>query len=229
MSAMTKPIQIGSQINYTNAGETKINGRDIVPLTNLCGIAQADIAAGETGVLILSGVHEVPAITTAAFTVGQLVYWDATNEKATNVATGNTALGFVTASKAQSAAAARVRIGAPLPAPVGDGCAYANASGAAISAGDIVPLTNMCGVALDDIADSETGALLLEGVFTVPAITTAAFTIGQLVYWDATNKKATNVATSNTALGVVMTAKASAGDKAVVKIGYPVVIPAGTQ
>ena len=117
MSAMTKPIQIGSQINYTNSGETKIAGRDIVPLTNLCGIAQADIAAGETGVLILSGVHEVPAIATAAFTVGQLVYWDATNKKATNVATSNTALGFVTEPKASAGAAARVRIGFPVVIP----------------------------------------------------------------------------------------------------------------
>lgn len=117
MSAMTKPIQIGSQINYTNAGETKINGRDIVALTNLCGIAQADIAPGETGVLILSGVHEVPAIGTAAFTVGQVVYWDATNAKATNVATGNTALGVVTAPKAAAGTTARVRIGFPVVIP----------------------------------------------------------------------------------------------------------------
>lgn len=117
MSAMTKPIQIGSQINYTNAGETKISGRDIVPLTNLCGIAQADIEPGETGVLILSGVHEVPAIGTAAFTVGQLVYWDATNKKATNAATSNTALGVVTAPKTAAGTTARVRIGFPVVIP----------------------------------------------------------------------------------------------------------------
>jgi predicted RecA/RadA family phage recombinase len=87
-----------------------------------------------------------------------------------------------------------------------------------ISVGDVVPLTNMCGVALVDIAANDTGSVKLDGVFTLPTDTGAAWSVGEKVYWDATNKKATKTATSNTPLGFAVTAKVSAGTSCNVKL-----------
>lgn len=87
-----------------------------------------------------------------------------------------------------------------------------------ISVGDVVPLTNMCGVALVDIAANDTGSVKLDGVFTLPTDTGAAWSVGEKVYWDATNNRATKTSTSNTPLGFAVTAKASAGTSCNVKL-----------
>ena len=42
---------------------------------------------------------------------------------------------------------------------------YTNSSGATISAGTVIPLTNFCGVAVRDIPNGATGALALSGIF----------------------------------------------------------------
>ena len=112
--AMTKPVQKGSSINYVNAGTEMIAGRDVVPLANCCGIAQTDIQPGETGVLILNGVHQAPADTGSEFKVGQILYWNAAEKKAVASADGAVPLGVCTAPKAASAAAVEVKIGVAL-------------------------------------------------------------------------------------------------------------------
>lgn len=63
---------------------------------------------------------------------------------------------------------------------------YAN-SGTAISAGDVVIINNIVGVALVDIAATTgTGSVAIEGVFTVPAVSAAVISQGEAVIWDAT-------------------------------------------
>ena len=54
----------------------------------------------------------------------------------------------------------------------------------AISSGDVVELTNCVGVALTDIAASATGAVAIEGVFTVPKVSAAVFAVGEKLIWD---------------------------------------------
>lgn len=63
------------------------------------------------------------------------------------------------------------------------------ASGSDISSGDVVELTNCIGVALTDIADTETGAVAIEGVFTVPKVTAAVFAVGEKLIWDTSASK----------------------------------------
>ena len=58
---MARYIQPGKAIEYTNAGEETIRYGDVVALTSCIGVAAADIAPGETGVIELSGVYEMPA------------------------------------------------------------------------------------------------------------------------------------------------------------------------
>lgn len=63
---------------------------------------------------------------------------------------------------------------------------YTNATGAAISSGDVVPIGHIIGVALVDIADTATGVVQLEGVFELPktAGATTAINQGTAPVWD---------------------------------------------
>lgn len=83
---------------------------------------------------------------------------------------------------------------------------------------EIVPGTDKIFVAAEAIAANSVGAVYAEGVFELPANKTQAFTFGQTVYFDATNKNITTTATSNTVAGYVVAAKAASGETALVKI-----------
>ncbi len=61
---------------------------------------------------------------------------------------------------------------------------YAN-SGSAITAGSIVKMQNMLGVATVDIANGATGSVALEGVFSgIPKASGAVFVQGEKLLWD---------------------------------------------
>lgn len=82
--------QKGDIINFTNTGETMIDAGQVVPLVTRIGYAVADIPPGTTGDVLVEGViADVPADNTAAFAVGDTLYWDDTNYKLTKVATDN--------------------------------------------------------------------------------------------------------------------------------------------
>ena len=61
--------------------------------------------------------------------------------------------------------------------------------------GDVVDLATRIGVAGNDIAAGETGAVNVEGVFEMPKAT-GAVTLGAAVYWDAEAKNITTVAST---------------------------------
>ena len=66
---------------------------------------------------------------------------------------------------------------------------YAN-SGSAIAAGDVVVMGHTIGIALTDIADSGSGSVAVEGVFSgVPKVTAAVFTQGEKLIWDVSAGK----------------------------------------
>ena len=90
---------------------------------------------------------------------------------------------------------------------------WENATGSDVSVGDVISLGTFCGVASVDIADGETGSVLLSGVFEVAAVNNAAFTQGDLIYFDTSAKKATKD-TSKAFLGVAMRDKDTAGTTA---------------
>ncbi|MVB11072.1 hypothetical protein CAFE_17740 [Caprobacter fermentans] len=94
---------------------------------------------------------------------------------------------------------------------------YKNDTGANIAYGDVVVLSSRIGVAECGIANGEIGSVGLEGVYEFPAETTAAFAVGQKIYWDDANKRLT--ATEGTIFaGIAVEAKASADDFALVKM-----------
>lgn len=59
--------------------------------------------------------------------------------------------------------------------------------------GDVVNLATRIGVAGDDIAAGETGAVHVVGVFEMPKAT-GAVTVGQALYWDAAAENITTAA-----------------------------------
>jgi len=69
---------------------------------------------------------------------------------------------------------------------------YKNSSGSTISAGSVVAVGNIIGIACTDIANTATGALAINGVFEVPKVSGAsghAIAQGEKVLWDASAAK----------------------------------------
>lgn len=66
----------------------------------------------------------------------------------------------------------------------GDVIDYTNASGSTITSGTAIKLSHCIGVALTDIADGATGAVAIEGVFSLPKVSAAVFAVGEKLIWD---------------------------------------------
>lgn len=82
---------------------------------------------------------------------------------------------------------------------------------AAHSSGDGVLLGSLFGFATGDIANGAEGVLQLTGVFTHAKTASQAWSAGDKVYWDDTNKVLTKTASGNTLIGVA-TAAVAGGD-----------------
>lgn len=101
-------IQRGDVIDYT-AGSAVAAG-DVITVGSGVGIAQYDIAAGETGAISITGVYEFP-LAAGPVGLGDELYWDASTGVATASATGNTRIGFAVAAVATGGTAVRIKIG----------------------------------------------------------------------------------------------------------------------
>lgn len=90
---------------------------------------------------------------------------------------------------------------------------FKNTASDMIAVGDIVPVGKMHGVAITDIAPGAIGAVKVTGCFTVDAVVTDAFAVGDVVYFDKTQKRATKTDT-NPVLGIAISASAKTVDVA---------------
>jgi len=75
--------------------------------------------------------------------------------------------------------------------------------------GDIVPLKNVCGVAMGSGAIGDVIVLDMTRAYTDSAKIDDVIEVGTRLFWDATAKEITVVDTDNTPLGLAMYAKAS--------------------
>jgi predicted RecA/RadA family phage recombinase len=91
---------------------------------------------------------------------------------------------------------------------VQEGSAVDYTPSADVAAGDVVVQADLVGVAPRPIAANTLGALAVAGVFEFPKATGTgkAIAAGKKVYWDATNKQATETSTNNTLLGKTVAA-----------------------
>lgn len=74
------------------------------------------------------------------------------------------------------------------------------------SAGQGAQVGQIFGVCAGDAVSGADVALKTSGVFDLTKIGSQAWTVGQLIYWDNTNKRCTNVATGNLLIGAAVTA-----------------------
>lgn len=107
---MANYVQEGRIINYANTGEKAIAYGDVVVLTEIIGVATMNIPAGATGTVEITGVYEMSAETTSAFSTGQTVYWVDDKLTTTQPETGAVVGGRVIEPKAQASAVALVKL-----------------------------------------------------------------------------------------------------------------------
>ena len=89
--------------NITVAAPAALNSGDGVLVGSLFGVASSTVASGAQVAIVVEGVFTLPKAASQAWTVGAKVYWDATNNRCTTVATGNTLIGVATAAVAGGA------------------------------------------------------------------------------------------------------------------------------
>lgn len=84
-----------------------------------------------------------------------------------------------------------------------------------IASGDVVQVGARFGVALVDIPDTKAGTVKMDGVWTLPKLSTDVVTQGALLYWDASAGHATITAGAGP-LPLLGYAHAAAGNGATV-------------
>lgn len=94
---------------------------------------------------------------------------------------------------------------------------FVNNTGATILANDVVTLTNRIGVAATEIPAGAKGSVHVTGVFSVPAETVNAFTVGQTVYLSG--ETVVTATDGGIVAGFVVEPKTASGAIAYVKIG----------
>jgi len=100
----------GISVDYTPAAA--VTAGDVVVQNELVGVAKKDIAANALGALAVSGVFDFPKGTTSgsAIAAGKNVYWDDTNDVATETAGSNKLIGKTVAAATDTDTTVRVRM-----------------------------------------------------------------------------------------------------------------------
>ncbi len=110
MATIATYVQPGYNIDYTADADKAY--REVVALGACIGVTNAEIKAGETGSITLTGVHQIPAEAGTAIAFGAQVYYD--TKKGTIVAASGTdtvPAGMAVAAKAEAGTTCLVRIG----------------------------------------------------------------------------------------------------------------------
>lgn len=103
-------VQNGEHIDWVNDSGVDKSYNDIIDLGSCLGVVQADVLAGATGVLELTGVFTMPSATDDDFDPGEKLYWDGTKLVATSASGTNTPVGICVLAKVTATATARVRL-----------------------------------------------------------------------------------------------------------------------
>lgn len=82
---------------------------------------------------------------------------------------------------------------------------YTNASPSArVASGAVVVVGSCVGVALGDIEPQATGAVALEGVFSIPKVADQPLSAGQIVGWDSAQARTTAALSDKQLRGLVV-------------------------
>ena len=80
-------IGVGNRVTLVAAAITT-SGQAVL-LGSLFGIAESAAAIGDPLILVMNGIYDLPKTASQAWTVGQLIYWDVTTSRVTNVVADN--------------------------------------------------------------------------------------------------------------------------------------------
>ena len=210
----------GAIMDWENGTSADVSVGDVISLGTFCGVAQMDIADGDTGPVALSGVYEVDSVNNAGFSQGDLIYFDTVAKKATKD-TSKAFLGVAMRDKETAGTTAWVKIGYEWHDKDERSIVYTNA-GTAIEAGDVVKFSDFCGVAAEDIDNGDEGAVYIEGTFELASVTNASFAAGDRLYIDADGKLSKLATIGNVPIGVAADAKETAAATAFVTLSRDV-------
>lgn len=79
---------------------------------SLFGVAMADVASGATGAFCTEGVIEIGKTSALAISVGDRLYWDATNKVVNKTAAAQQCVGIAVADAANPSATVKMKLGA---------------------------------------------------------------------------------------------------------------------
>lgn len=81
--------------------------------------------------------------------------------------------------------------------------------------------TALFGVATMDVASGATGSFITQGVVTIGKTSALAIAVGDVLYWDATNKVVNKTTSSQRAVGIAVEAAANPSSTVKMKLGVP--------
>lgn len=103
-------VQNGKVVDYKNTGTDPILSGSVVLMGKMVGVAVTGIAPGKTGAVQVEEVFKLPKKAADAFAIGDVVYWNATDNEMVKVATGNTAAGKAFADAPANSASVNVKL-----------------------------------------------------------------------------------------------------------------------
>lgn len=106
---MKNYVQEGQSVDLTAPSGGVVGGSAYKVGAIIC-IAAAAAAVGETFVGYVEGVYDVPKATGAAWSEGDVVYWDDTAKNFTKTTTSNTKCGYAVAGALSGATSGRIRL-----------------------------------------------------------------------------------------------------------------------
>jgi len=86
--------------------------------------------------------------------------------------------------------------------------------------------TSLFGVAARDVANGEAGEFRAEGVVEIAKTSALAISVGDRLYWDATNKVVNKTATAQQCVGIAVEAAANPSSTVKMKLGSYVAVAA---
>lgn len=108
-------VQKGETLTLTPAADVAA-GAGYLFGAGLFGVATSAVASGTAGEFATEGVVEIAKTSALAISVGDRVFWDATNRVVNKTSAAQVCVGVAVAAAANPSATVKIKLGAYLPA-----------------------------------------------------------------------------------------------------------------